>query len=43
LFNILDDLIAHNSSNKLTLDFSISIDDDGNSRHGELLYLFKNV
>ena len=31
LFNILDDLIAHNSSNKLTLDFSISIDDDGNS------------
>ncbi|KAL6949667.1 hypothetical protein ACO0OE_001760 [Hanseniaspora uvarum] len=31
LFNILDDLIAHNSRNKLTLDFSISIDDDGNS------------
>lgn len=31
LYNILDDLIAHNVNNKLTLDFSISIDDDGNS------------
>lgn len=31
LFTIIDDLIAHNPNKKIKLDFSVSIDDDGNS------------
>lgn len=31
VFEIIDDLIAHNPNKKLKLDFSVSIDDDGNS------------